>query len=159
MSLGDYLRLLRAKRQGITPWEIEAATELPKGLYRQLEQRYRAMGDDDVIRMLADFYGVPFAELRWRFDWPRKALSRTLMAMSLRQEPLTLHLWNGQVVTGTVMWWDLGALALDVGAEEPLIVQRHAVERWSPRLPNVGHPADEADADDADDPDEDEIEE
>ena len=47
MSLGDYLRLLRARKGGITPWDIEAATDLPKGLYRQMEQRYRAVGDDE----------------------------------------------------------------------------------------------------------------
>lgn len=150
MSLGDYLRLLRAERRGITPWEIEAATELPKGLYRQMEQRYRAMGDDDAISILAEFYGVPFHDLRWRLDWSRKLLSRTLLALSLSQEPLTLHLWNGQVVTGTVMWWDLGALALNTGADEPLIVQRHAVERWSPRSPETADGPEEPD-DEADD--------
>lgn len=152
MSLGDYLRLLRARRGGITPWDIEAATELPKGLYRQMEQRYRAVGDDDSIRILAEFYGEPYEELRWRFDWSRKLLSSTLLALSLRQEPLTLHLWNGQTVTGTVTWWDLGAIALNVGAEELLIVQRHAVERWSPRLSEpklVPGAADEDDEEDA----------
>ena len=41
------------------------------------------------------------------------------------------------MVTGTVVWWDLGAVALNVGDAEPLIVQRHAVERWSPRLPEA----------------------
>lgn len=147
MSLGDYLRLLRAKRGGVTPWEIEAATALPKGLYRQMEQRYRAMGDEEAIRILADYYGVPYEELRWRHDWSRKALSRTLFAASLEQRPLTLYLWNGQVVTGRVLWWDLGAVALDMGAAEPLIVQRHAVERWAPRL--------DAAADDGEDGDED----
>lgn len=137
MSLGDYLRLLRARQRGVTPWEIEAATGLTKGLYRQMEQRYRAMGDDDSLLLLAEYYGVSFDDLRWRLDWPRKALSRTLLALALDQQPLTLHLWNGQIVTGTVVWWDLGAVALDVGAVEPLIVQRHAVEQWSPRLPEA----------------------
>lgn len=148
MSLGDYLRLLRARRGGITPWDIEAMTELPKGLYRQMEQRYRAMGDDDAIRILAEFYGQPFEELRWRFEWSRKLLSRTLLALSVSQQPLTLHLWNGQTVSGTVVWWDLGAIALNVGAAEPLIVQRHAVERWSPRSPEVESAPGEADVDD-----------
>jgi sRNA-binding regulator protein Hfq len=151
MSLSDYLRLLRAKHGGITPWDIENATGLTKGLYRQMEQRYRAMGDDETIGILAGFYGVPFTELRWRLDWPRKILSRSLLATALDQSPLTLYLWNGQVVTGKVMWWDLGAVALDTGSGEPLIVQRHSVERWSPRF-------DEADAA-QDDDNEEEIEE
>jgi sRNA-binding regulator protein Hfq len=137
MSLGDYLRLLRARQRGVTPWEIEAATGLTKGLYRQMEQRYRAMGDDESLRLLAEYYGVPFDELRWRLDWPRKALSRTLLTLALSQQPLTFYLWNGQEVTGTIVWWDLGAVALNVGDAEPLIVQRHAIEQWSPRLPEA----------------------
>ena len=71
MSLGDYLRVLRARRGGITPLDIEAATGLSKGLYRQMEQRYRVMGDDDALRILADFYGVPFEDLQWRQAWPQ----------------------------------------------------------------------------------------
>ena len=81
MSLGDYLRLLRARKGGVTPWDIETATPaLPKGLYRQMEQRYRSMGDPEAVQMLADFYGVPFEDLIWRLEWPRKALSRALSA-------------------------------------------------------------------------------
>jgi sRNA-binding regulator protein Hfq len=136
MSLGDYLRLLRARRGGITPWDIEAASGLTKGLYRQMEQRYRAVGDDDSIRILADFYGVPFEELRWRLDWPRKALSRALAAAVRENRPITLHLWNGESVTGSVQWWDLGAVALEAAPGELLVVQRHAAERWDPRAPD-----------------------
>ncbi|MCX6032795.1 MAG: helix-turn-helix transcriptional regulator [Chloroflexi bacterium] len=135
MSLGDYLRLLRAKRGGITPWEIEAATGLTKGLYRQMEQRYRAVGDAEAIRMLADFYGVPFEELDWRLNWPRKALSRMLVAARDAQVPITLHLWNGEAVTGQVRWWDLGAAALETPDAGLVVVQRHAVEQWTPAAP------------------------
>ena len=132
MSLGDYLRLLRAKAGGITPFEIEAATELPRGSYRLMEQRYRAIGDDATVRMLADFYVVPFDDLRWRLDWPRKALSRSLVAAMRQQSTVTLYLWNGQTVTGRVKWWDLGALGLETDSGHLLVVQRHAVERWEP---------------------------
>ncbi len=133
MSLGDYLRLQRARHGGVTPWEIEAATDLPKGLYRQMEQRYRAVGDDDSVRNLADYYGVPFEELRWRLDWPRKALSRALVISIKEANPLTLRLWSGQEVTGKVRWWDLGAAAIERADGSLLVVQRHAVERWEPR--------------------------
>jgi hypothetical protein len=44
---------------------------------------------------------------------------------------VTLHLWNGQT-GGTVKWWDLGAVGLDTGQGDLLVVQRHAVERWDP---------------------------
>lgn len=133
MSLGDYLRLLRAQRGGITPWDIEAATPLTKGLYRQMEQRYRATGDDESIRILAEFYGRPYADLRWRLDWSRKALSHALLAAANTQTVLTLELWNGETVTGRVAWWDLGAVGLEMGMGEVCVVQRHAVERWDPR--------------------------
>ncbi len=136
MSLGDMLRLLRARKGGITPLDIEAALpELPKGLYRQMEQRYRAVGDDTSIALLADFYGVPFADLRWRLDWPRKALSRALVHALKHRSPITLHLWNGQTVSGQVKWWDLGALELETPDGSALVIQRHAVERWEPRAP------------------------
>jgi hypothetical protein len=151
MSLGDYLRLLRAKRGGLTPWDIEAATILPKGLYRQMEQRYRAIGDDASIQILSDYYAVPFEDLRWRLDWSRKALSRALHAAATNQTPIRLNLWNGLEANGKVAWWDLGAVGLDMGRGQLLVVQRHAVERWDPRAPedNV------ADTDDPDDGDED----
>ncbi len=143
MSLGDYLRLLRARRGGLTPWDIEAVISLPKGLYRQMEQRYRAVGDDDTIRLLADFYGVPFDDLRWRLDWPRKALSRALLAATASNQPITLYLRTGETVTGVVNWWDLGAVELSMAEGGPLVVQRHAVDRWEPRAPDDIHESDE----------------
>lgn len=137
MSLGDKLRMLRAQHGGITPLDIEAALpELTKGIYRQMEQRYRAVGDDASIRLLADYYGVPFEDLRWRQDWPRKALNRALVHCENEGLPITLHLWNGQTVTGRVKWWDLGAVEL-VTAEGDIVVQRHAAERWDPRAPEA----------------------
>lgn len=136
MSLGDYLRLLRAQKGGVTPMEIEAATGLTPGLYRYMEQRYRAVGDDDSIQTLADYYEVPFEDLSWRLDWPRKGLSRALAAVVKAKAPITLYLWNGQSKTGRVVWWDLGAVALEDEQGATQIVQRHAVERWDPRAPD-----------------------
>ena len=110
MSLGDKLRILRAQHGGVTPAEIEAALpELPKGLYRYMEQRYTAVGDDASIGMLAEYFGVSFDDLRWRLDWPRKALSRALVYAVDEDTPITLQLPIGEVVTGKVKWWDLGA--------------------------------------------------
>jgi hypothetical protein len=145
MSLGDKLRLLRAERGGVTPAEIEAALpELPKGLYRYMEQRYRAVGDDETIRSLANYFGVSFEDLRWRLDWPRKALSRALFYAETEKHAITLELLTGEKVTGKVAWWDLGAaeIVTDAGA---VVVQRHAVERWDPRAPE---PADGSEQDD-----------
>jgi hypothetical protein len=148
MSLGDTLRLLRAKRGGITPVDIEAATALPKGLYRQMEQRYRAVGDDESIATLAKFYGVPVEDLRWRLDWPRKALNHALVACVRDSTPITLHLWNRQSIAGTVKWWDLGAVGLETADGGLVVVQRHAAERWEPRVAGDATAADAADDDD-----------
>jgi hypothetical protein len=135
MSLGDKLRLLRAERNGVTPAEIEAALpELPKGLYRYMEQRYRAVGDDNTIRMLAGYFGVPFEELRWRLEWPRKGLNRALFHAQSQGHPLTLELSTGDKVTGSIKWWDLGAAEIETEAGS-LVVQRHAIERWDPIAP------------------------
>jgi hypothetical protein len=134
MSLGDYLRLLRAKAGGITPREIEAATGLPQGTYRLMEQRYRSVGEEESIGLLADFYGEPAGELRWRLEWPRKALSRSLVAVIRHGRTITPQLWNGQTVTGMVKWWDLGAIGLETEYDDLLVVQRHAVERWDPHV-------------------------
>lgn len=141
MSLGDRLRLLRAQRGGLSPAEIEEALpDLPKGLYRFMEQRYRAVGDDAAIAMIAGYYGVPSEDLRWRLEWPRKALSRALVHALKLGAPMTLHLTTGRTIRGKVAWWDLGAAGI-VTHDGEVVVQRHAVERWDPRAPEV---ADEA---------------
>jgi len=140
MSLGDYLRLLRAKAGGITPFEIEAATGLPRGIYRLMEQRYRSIGDDETVRILAEYYGVHFDDLRWRLDWSRKALSRSLVAAMRKDTPITLYLWTGQTVTGRVKWWDLGAVGLVTDEGKLLVVQRHATERWEPAVRDADSP-------------------
>jgi sRNA-binding regulator protein Hfq len=137
MSLGDYLRLLRATAGGITPFEIEAATGLPPGVYRLMEQRYRAVGDDESVRILADYYKVPLDDMLWRMDWPRKALSRSLVAAMRQESTVKLQLWNGQAASGKVKWWDLGAVGLETEQGNLLVVQRHAVERWEPRFREV----------------------
>lgn len=132
MSLGDYLRVLRAKKGGVTPWEIETAANLRKGLYRAMEQRYRAVGDEESIASLAEYFGVPSEELRWRMEWPRKALSQALAEAVTADQPLQLTLSNGTTVAGKVVWWDLGAVAIGNSAGgEAVVVMRHAVERWS----------------------------
>jgi hypothetical protein len=132
MSLGDYLRYLRAVKGGPTPWDIEKATGVPSGHYRQIEQRYRAVGDDEALVKLAAYYEVPLAELTWRREKSRKALSAILIRaqqtgasirLQLRMPPLTF--------SGKVLWWDLGAtlLELDDGSGQ-VVVQRCLVDDW-----------------------------
>lgn len=150
MSLGDQLRMLRARRGGVTPAEIEAALpELPKGLYRYMEQRYRAVGDDETIQMLAGYYDVPFEDLRWRLDWPRKALNRAFVQAMDEHLPMTLHLSHGEVLTGEIKWWDLGAAEITTASGD-VVVQRHAVERWEPRAPEAAEQRDDGPREDED---------
>lgn len=135
MSLGDRLRLLRAQNGGVTPAEIEASLpELPKGVYRYMEQRYRAVGDDATIAMLAGYFGVPFEDLRGRLDWPRKALSRALYRAQTDAHPICLELTNGEKIAGRVKWWDLGAVEVETETDS-IVVQRHAIDRWDPSEP------------------------
>ena len=130
MSLGDYLRYLRAMKGGPTPWDIQEATGVPSGLYRQMEQRYRAMGDEETLVRLAAYFDVPVEELRWRFDWPRKLLSKALVEAQEEGRPIRLHLRTGETFEGRVEWWDLGATLLTLTNGEQVVVQRHVVETW-----------------------------
>ncbi|MCC7355135.1 MAG: helix-turn-helix transcriptional regulator [Anaerolineae bacterium] len=130
MSLGDYLRYLRARKGGPTPWEIQEATGVPSGVYGHIEQRYREMGDEETMQKLAAYFGVPLEELMRRKPKYRKALSGALAASMAQNVPIRLILRSGDELSGRVAWWDLGAtlLTLDDGSE--VVVQRHIVDDW-----------------------------
>jgi transcriptional regulator with XRE-family HTH domain len=131
MSLGDELRYLRAKAGGPTPQEIEEATGVNAGLYRQLEQRYREMGDDETVEKLAAYFDCDAEMLKRARPRSRKALSRHLEKALESEAPLQLHLRSGETLSGRLLWWDLGALGLEPENGGPLIVvQRHAVIDW-----------------------------
>jgi len=130
MSLGDYVRYLRAVKGGPTPWEIEAASGIPAGIYRQIEQRYRAIGEEQLLEKMATYYQVAPDELRWRQNWPRKGLTAALVDAQESARPLTLILRSGEVLTGAVLWWDLGAVELQEANGASVVVQRHIVDRW-----------------------------
>jgi len=130
VSLGDYLRYLRAVKGGPSPWEIADASGVPSSIYRQMEQRYRAVGDEETLARLANYFQVPVEELRWRFEWPRKALSAALRAAQEEGHSIRLHLRTGENIAGRVVWWDLGAVLLTLADGKQVVVQRHVVERW-----------------------------
>ncbi|MBC8449891.1 MAG: RNA chaperone Hfq, partial [Chloroflexi bacterium] len=69
-------------------------------------------------------------ELRWRYDWPRKALSAALVAAREEGHPIRLHLRTGESFEGHVEWWDLGAVLLTLADGGQVVVQRHVVETW-----------------------------
>jgi len=132
MSLGDYLRYLRAVRGGPDFLSIEAATGVPGRSLREIEQRYRRVGEsDDELQKLAGYYGVPVEELVWRREKWRKLLSEALCAAQTENRPLRLMLRDGPAFEGRILWWDLGATELELAdGTGRLVVQRHAVDDW-----------------------------
>lgn len=130
MSTGDYVRYLRAAKGGPTPHEIQEATGVSASVYRQLEQRYREIGEEEDLRKLADFFGVPAEELIDRTPWTRKALSQALVEASEAQHPIQLKLRSGETISGQVKWSDLGAVLLVLDDGREMVIQRHFVDRW-----------------------------
>ena len=130
MSAGDYLRYLRAVKGGPTPQDIQDATGVKAGMYRQIEQRYRAMGTDDELASLAAYYEVPVEELTSRIEWTRKALSAALVEAVELDAPIKLELRSGHTLTGKVLWSDLGAALIQSDDGHEYTVQRHMVDRW-----------------------------
>lgn len=131
MSLGDYLRFLRAMKGGPTPWEIQEATDVPSNVYRHLEQRYREMGDDDTIQKLADYFDVPVEELQRHRTKYRKALSTALLEAQTDDLPIHLTLRSGHELEGKLEWWDLGATLMRLADGEEVVIQRHIIDDWS----------------------------
>lgn len=130
MSTGDYLRYLRAVKGGPTPQDVEEATGVKAGDYRQMEQRYRAMGSEEALVSLAAYYQVPAEELISRVPWTRKALSAALVEAVEQDAPIRLELRSGHTVTGKVQWSDLGSALLLQEDGREVVVQRHMVDRW-----------------------------
>ncbi len=129
MSSGDYLRFLRALHGGKDFFTIEKESGVPSNVMRQIEQRYRAVGDPETLRTLAAYYGVPAEEVLWRHEWSRAKLTFALEDALREQVPIRLYLRTGEVFEGRVCWVDLGATCLNVHGRE-IIVQRHWVDKW-----------------------------
>jgi len=131
MSLGDYVRFLRALKGGPTPFEMAEEGGIPSAEYRQIEQRYREVATDETVQKLARYFGVPVEELEWRRAWPRKALTAALDQAMRRGWRIHLMLRTGERLSGRVKWFDLGALLLELeGGSGEVVVQRHMVETW-----------------------------
>jgi transcriptional regulator with XRE-family HTH domain len=131
MSLGDELRYLRAHAGGITPSDIFEETGVEPGLYSQMEQRYRKMGDDETVEKLAEFYNVDAEWLKETRHRSRKALSRFLESALREGQAVDFELRTDETIGGRVLWWDLGAFGLKTSEDDALtVVQRHAVVNW-----------------------------
>jgi hypothetical protein len=113
-------------------FSIEEATGVPSRSLREIEQRYRRVGEsDEDLQRLADYYDVPLEELIWRREKWRKLLSEALCIAQAEKRPIRLILRDGPTFEGQVVWWDLGATELQLSSgHERLVVQRHAVDNW-----------------------------
>ncbi|HEY64092.1 MAG TPA: hypothetical protein G4O02_05920 [Caldilineae bacterium] len=134
MSSGDYLRYLRALKGGPDLFTVSEGSGVPSNVLREMEQRYRAVGDEETLEKLAQYYEVPVEELKWRHEWSRKALSIALDIACVEGVPIQLNLRTGQSFRGKVVWWDLGATLLELEDGSQVVVQRHMVDTWEPRL-------------------------
>jgi len=131
MSLGDYVRFLRAVKGGVTPWEMAEEADILAGEYRQVEQRYRETASDEMVEGLARYFDVPAEELLRRREWSRKALSADLDRSRRQRRVIHLTMRTEDCLSGWIEWFDLGAalLRLSDGTGE-MVVQRHMVEEW-----------------------------
>jgi transcriptional regulator with XRE-family HTH domain len=132
MSLGDFVRYLRALKGGPDFWTVEEATGVSGRTLREIEQRYRRVGESgEDLQKLADYYAVPVDELAWRREKWRKLLSEALHTAQAEDRSIRLILRDGPTFEGRVLWWDLGATELELAdGSERLVVQRHAVDDW-----------------------------
>ena len=134
MSLGDYLRYLRAMRGGISTRDVVLGAGLTdlRGV-REIEQRYREVGDEETLEKLAQFFEVPVDELKWHRSRSRKALSGFIDQAMREKQPVALQMRTGETLAGTVRGWDLDCIGLQpADGDEMVIVQRHAVVDWCP---------------------------
>lgn len=132
MSLGDYLRYLRALRGGPTCLEVGlgAGLSVPT-IVAQIERRYREIGDDETIERLATYFQVPVENLRRYRGRSRKALSVFLDEAWRSGQPVRVTVWTGETLTGRVVNWDMAAFGLAPTDSSPeILVQRHAVDAW-----------------------------
>ena len=132
MSLGDYMRYLRAMHGGESTADIAKAIGIPTPWpINEIEQRYREVGSDELVQKLADYYGVPVEELLWRRKLSRKKLSEFLDEANKKGQKVRLFLRSGERIEGSVQWLDLGAVALALAdGSGQAIVQRHIVDNW-----------------------------
>lgn len=132
MSLSDYIRYQRARKGGLTPWEIAEETGISAGEIHLLEVKHRRVGEDDAtLEKLAAYFGVPLEELTGRREAYRKRLVAFLDERARDGEPIALRLEDGELLSGTVAWYSREALALaaDDGGD-PYIVQRAWIADW-----------------------------
>jgi len=134
MSLSDYVKLMRAVKGGVTPWEIAEATGIPSKEVHLLEVKHRRMGEDDaMLEKLAGYFEVPVDDLARRRDQFRKRLTSFAVERQRTQEHVTFELETGESFSGVIVWFAREAIAVqpDGGPEDvPVVLQRAMIADW-----------------------------
>ena len=131
MSLSDHLRYLRAMRGDLDTRTIAVAIGLEKPApINHAETRYRPVRDPELVAKLADFYGRPLEEFQWHNARPRKFLTFYAARALETKEPASFTLRSGEVLSGQIMWWDLGSIGLKMDDGRTIVVMRHAIIDW-----------------------------
>lgn len=141
MSLSDYLKYLRARKGGVTPWEIAEATGVPAAGVYLIEVKHRRVGEDNaVLDRLATYFEVPVEEFTTRRESYRKLLTQFLDESRQQAAKIMLRLESGEELAGTVAWYSREAVALtpfsdhadetEATAADPYIVQRSWIAGW-----------------------------
>lgn len=131
MSLSDHMKLLRARKGGATPLEMQEATGVPVHEINYIEMKHRRIGEDDeMLGKLAAYFDVPLEQLQWHRERYRKRLTAVLYQRQDSGEPITLKLESSHELSGTVNWFDRSVVALAQDGAEPVVVERHTVVDW-----------------------------
>ncbi len=136
MSLSDYIKYQRALKGGLTPWEIAEGSGVPSREVHLIEVKHRRMGEDDsVLQKLADYFGVPIAELAGRREAYRKRMISFLEDYIRDERTVSLRLEGGEEVGGVPIWYSREAVALRAQdateeSDDLCIVQRAWVADW-----------------------------
>ena len=138
MSLSDYVKYQRAVKGGLTPWEIAEGSGVSSRDVHLLEVKHRRMGEDEaMLQKLADYFGIPLAELTSRREAYRKRLIYFLEDYIREERPIALKLEGGEEIEGVPIWYSREAIALRAEDEtadsgDLCIVQRAWVADWKP---------------------------
>lgn len=131
MSLSDEFRLQRALKGGHSHETIAAELSLDDARdILRAERRYRPVDDASIIEALGDHYGIPAEQRAWHNARARSYLTHYVQHQIARQQPLSLELRHGEIVTGMPAWWDLATIGVRLADGRTLVIQRHAVVDW-----------------------------
>lgn len=138
MSLSDYIRYQRAVKGGLTPWEIAEGSGVSSRDVHLIEVKHRRMGEDDaMLQKLADYFGVPVAELTGRREAYRKRLISFLDDYMGNERAVVLKMESGEEIAGVPVWYSREAIALRVegqgeDTDDLCIIQRAWISDWKP---------------------------